>query len=107
MPCWHLSSIPKRSHIAYSTSIYPPSLSAIGADPHSPLRYFDTEAAIAALYYDSLQIAHPFLIIGERGDSRPVERSAAWLFDRTFGRRFSRFQPSDGKQIAAVMIEKA
>lgn len=86
-------------------------VSAIGADPHSPLRYFkakgDTEAAITALYYDSLQIAHPFLIIGERGDSRPVERSAAWLFDRTFGRRFSRFQPSDGKQIAAVMIEKA
>lgn len=48
-----------------------------------------------------------FLIIGERGDSRPVERSAAWLFDRTFSRRLSRFQPSDGKQIATVMIEKA
>ena len=58
------------------------------------------ERRVSELGFDSLQIARPPLILGERPDARPLERLAAAVFKLLPARVLSKFRPLSGAHIA-------
>jgi len=86
-------------------------VSAIGADPKSPVFYSrvkgETEAAIRKLPYRSIQIFRPSLLLGERAEFRLGERiamlGAPVLPALLFG-RLRRYRPIQAATVARAMV---
>lgn len=86
-------------------------VSAIGADPESPVFYSrvkgETEAAIRNLPYQAIQIFRPSLLLGERPEFRLGERiamlGAPVLTALLFG-RLRRYRPIQAATVARAMV---
>ena len=65
------------------------------------------ERRVSELGFDSLQIAHPPLILGERSDARPLERLAAAVFKLLPACVFGKFGPLSGASSVRAMINAA
>ncbi|MCZ0755488.1 oxidoreductase [Anoxybacillus sp. J5B_2022] len=89
-------------------------VSAIGADPHSPFFYNrvkgETEEALQRLSIPSLHIFRPSLLIGKREEFRLVEKTAEWVFGRLpflFVGKWRKYKPIEAKQVALAMFHAA
>lgn len=89
-------------------------VSAVGADPNSPVFYNRikgrAEAAVSELPFKAVHILRPSLLLGERWASRPVEDWSkqftslwSWLLWGPFGR----YRPVSAETVAACMVELA
>lgn len=82
-------------------------VSALGADLHSRAFYHrvkgEVEEAVLSLGYPSLTIARPSLLLGERGEARPMEdlaKKLGWLVP-------ARWRPVHAAQVAAALVDAA
>ena len=79
-------------------------VSAPGANEGSPSFYLRVkgriERRVSELGFDSLQIVRPPIILGERSDTRPLERLAAAVFKLLPACVFGKFRPLSGASIA-------
>lgn len=82
-------------------------VSALGADLHSRAFYNrvkgEVEEAVLSLGYPSLTIARPSLLLGERGEPRPMEdlaKKLGWLVP-------PRWRPVHAAQVAAALVQAA
>jgi uncharacterized protein YbjT (DUF2867 family) len=84
-------------------------VSAMGADPDSPLFYNrvkgDAEAALAKLGYASLTLLRPSLLDGARTEWRTGERIALALGRPVAGLIPARWRPVRADAVAACMVE--
>jgi uncharacterized protein YbjT (DUF2867 family) len=85
-------------------------VSALGADPASTVFYNrvkgEMEAAIATLGYDSVTIARPSLLLGDRSAlGQPVRRIEAWAM--RLGAPLRRLVPRSWRPIAAADVAAA
>lgn len=89
-------------------------VSALGADPKSSIFYNrvkgETEAALRELGFDSLHIARPSLLLGEREERRPGERFAIAL-GRPLGRLLvgplKKYAPIAAEDVAKALVRVA
>ena len=65
------------------------------------------ERRVSELGFDSLQIVRPPIILGERSDTRLLERLAAAVFKLLPAYVFGKFRPLSGASIARAMINAA
>jgi uncharacterized protein YbjT (DUF2867 family) len=86
-------------------------VSAVGADPKSPIFYSrvkgETEAAIRDLGFVSAHIFQPGVLLGERAESRPAEQLAATLtplLNLGLQGPFRKYRGIDAKTVAEAMI---
>lgn len=89
-------------------------ISSIGADPDSRNFYLsvkgEAEAAVRELGFESVRIFRPALLLGERRDSRPLERLGMWPAQMT---RFlmlgplERYRVVPAAAVAAAMVVAA
>ena len=86
-------------------------VSSPGASEGSPSFYLRAkgriERRVSKLRFDSLQIVRPPIILGERPDTRPLERLAAAVFKLLPACVFGKFRPLSGASIARAMINTA
>ncbi|WP_310497724.1 hypothetical protein [Sandarakinorhabdus sp.] len=89
-------------------------VSAVGANPGSPLLYNRTkgeiETALATMGFDRLDILQPGLILGPRPKRRPVEAFLQWLaptIDLFLPARFDHYGAVPATSIAAALIALA
>jgi len=79
-------------------------VSAHGADGRLPSFYLgmkkDMEAQLIALAYDSLSIARPSLLLGEREEFRLGERASEWVCKHLPGN----YKAIEGHDVAAALI---
>ena len=86
-------------------------VSSPGANEDSPSFYLRAkgriERRVSELGFDSLQIVRPPIILGERSDTRLLERFAAAVFKLLPVRVLGKFRPLSGASIARAMINAA
>ncbi|HOW62995.1 MAG TPA: NAD(P)H-binding protein [Candidatus Contendobacter sp.] len=89
-------------------------VSAVGADPGSPVFYNRikgrAEAAVSELPFKAVHILRPSLLLGERREPRLVEdwsQSLAPLWSLFLWGPFSRYRPIAAETVAARMVELA
>lgn len=89
-------------------------VSAVGADPSSPVFYNRVkgraEAAVSELPFKAVHILRPSLLLGERREARPVEdwsKQLAPLWSLFAWGPFSRYKPVTVEAVAAKMVELA
>jgi uncharacterized protein YbjT (DUF2867 family) len=87
-------------------------VSAVGADPGSPVFYNRikgrAEAAVSELPFKAVHILRPSLLLGERPEPRPVEdwsKPFAPLWSLFLWGPFSRYRPIAAETVAARMVE--
>jgi uncharacterized protein YbjT (DUF2867 family) len=89
-------------------------VSALGANSRSRVFYYrvkgEVEGAVRKLPFDGVHIFRPSLLLGERRESRPVERLAI-LAGRALGFLFvgplARYRPIEARAVAAAMVRVA
>ena len=87
-------------------------VTALGANPKSRVFYSrvkgDIEADLRALGFASLVIAQPSLLMGERAESRPIERAAV-VASRLFGGLLKPFasRPIEANVVARALVAVA
>lgn len=89
-------------------------VSALGADAHSSFFYNrvkgEAEEAVRSLPFREVHIFRPSLLLGERNDSRPMER-AAIAVSRGMGFLWSgplrKYRPVTAEDVAEAMIARA
>ncbi len=83
-------------------------VTALGADAGSSIFYNqvkgETEAAVAALGFASVQVLRPSILDGERAESRPLERAGIAL-GRALGPILGKYRPTPAKAVAAAMVD--
>lgn len=86
-------------------------VSSVGADPASKNFYLrtkgETERDLAALGFDSLVLARPSFLVGERAESRPGERIGIALGRAaSFAMRgpLAKYRPVEARTVADAMI---
>ncbi|MDG4552424.1 MAG: NAD(P)H-binding protein [Candidatus Contendobacter sp.] len=89
-------------------------VSAVGADPGSPVFYNRikgrAEAAVSELPFKAVHVLRPSLLLGERLEPRPAEdwsKSLAPLWSLLLWGSFSRYRPVAAEIVAARMVELA
>jgi len=89
-------------------------VSAVGADPSSPVFYNRVkgraEAAVSELSFKAVDILRPSLLLGERQEPRPVEdwsKQFAPVWSLFLIGPFSRYRPVQAETVAAKMVELA
>jgi uncharacterized protein YbjT (DUF2867 family) len=89
-------------------------VSALGADPRSRIFYSqvkgEAEAAVEAIGFEGLAFFRPSLLLGERTESRPVERVAAaasGLVSWAMSGPLARYRPVQAGTVAAAMLAVA
>lgn len=89
-------------------------VSAIGADPHSPFFYNrvkgETEEALQRLAIPSLHIFRPSLLLGKREEFRFAEKTAELVLGRLpflFIGKWRKYKPIEAKQVARAMVHAA
>ena len=89
-------------------------VSALGADPRSNVFYNRTkgeaEVAVKAIGFDGVALFRPSLLVGERAESRPVERAAivvSGLFSWAMAGPLARWKPVPADAVAAAMVAVA
>lgn len=89
-------------------------VSAIGADPSSPVFYNRVkgraEAAVSELHFKTVHLLRPALLLGERPEPRPVEdwsKQFAPVWSLFLIGPFSRYRPVPAETVAARMVELA
>jgi uncharacterized protein YbjT (DUF2867 family) len=89
-------------------------VSAVGADPASPVFYNRikgrAEAAVSELPFRAVHILRPSLLLGERPEPRPVEdwsKPFAPFWSLFLWGSFSRYRPVEAETVAARMVELA
>jgi uncharacterized protein YbjT (DUF2867 family) len=89
-------------------------VSAVGADPSSPVFYNRVkgraEAAVSELPFKAVHILRPSLLLGERREARPVEdwsKQFAPVWSLFAWGPFSRYRPVPAETVAARMVELA
>ncbi len=65
------------------------------------------ERRVSELGFESLQIAHPPLILGERSDARPIKRIAGAVFKLLPACMLGKFRPLSGASSVRAMINAA
>ena len=89
-------------------------VSAVGADPSSPVFYNRVkgraEAAVSELPFKTVHLLRPSLLLGEHREARPVEdwsQRLAPLWTPFLWGPFSRYRPVPAETVAAKMVELA
>ena len=89
-------------------------VSAVGADPSSPVFYNRVkgraEVAVSELPFKAVHILRPSLLLGERRETRPVEdwgKQLAPVWSLFAWGPFSRYKPVAAETVAARMVELA
>ena len=89
-------------------------VSAIGADPGSPVFYNRikgrAEAAVSELPFQAVHVLRPSLLLGERPTPRPAEdwsKPFAPIWSLFLWGSFSRYRPVAAETVAARMVELA
>lgn len=89
-------------------------VSAVGADPSSPVFYNRVkgraEAAVSELPFKAVHILRPSLLLGERREARPVEdwsKHFAPVWSLFAWGPFNRYRPVQAETVAARMVELA
>ena len=89
-------------------------VSAVGADPGSPVFYNRikgrAEAAVSELPFKAVHILRPSLLLGERREPRPVEdwsKPLAPFWSLFLWGPFRRYRPIAAETVAARMVELA
>lgn len=89
-------------------------VSAVGADPSSPMFYNRVkgraEAAVGELHFKTVHLLRPSLLLGERPESRPVEdwnKQFAPVWSLFLIGPLSRYRPVPAETVAARMVELA
>lgn len=89
-------------------------VSAVGADPASPVFYNRVkgraEAAVSELPFQAVHILRPSLLLGARSEPRPVEdwsKPFAPIWSLLLWGPFSRYRPVAAETVAARMVELA
>lgn len=90
-------------------------VTAVGADPDSAIFYNrikgEVEQALRALSFPrGVKIFRPSMLLGDRGEPRPLERAAAALMKATaplFGGGLARYRAIDAAQVARAMWRAA
>ncbi len=86
-------------------------VSSVGADANAASFYLrvkgETERDVRALGYETLVIARPSFLVGERSEQRPGERIATVLtgvVSPVLLGSFRRYRPVDAREVAATLI---
>ncbi len=89
-------------------------VSAVGADPGSPVFYNRVkgraEAAVSELRFKAVHLLRPSLLLGERPEPRPVEdwsKQLAPFWSLFAWGPFSHYRPVPAESVAAKMVELA
>ena len=82
-------------------------VSSLGADAKSSVFYNavkgETEAAVAALGFQSVYALRPSILDGERAESRPLER-AGIAIGRALGPILGKYRPTPASAVAAALV---
>ncbi|MFD1774044.1 oxidoreductase [Paenibacillus rhizophilus] len=89
-------------------------VSSMGANPHSRNFYSRTkgrmEEGLSRSGFPGLHLFRPSLLLGEREESRPLERSAAWLMtklDFVMVGRAAKYRAIKGETVSRAMVHIA
>lgn len=89
-------------------------VSAVGADPSSPMFYNRVkgraEAAVSELHFKSAHLLRPSLLLGERPEPRPIEdwnKQLAPIWSLFLIGPLGRYRPVPAETVAARMVELA
>lgn len=89
-------------------------VSAVGADPASPVFYHRVkgraEAAVSELHFKAIHLLRPSLLLGEHPEPRPAEdwsKKLAPFWSLFAWGPFSRYRPVPAEEVAARMVELA
>lgn len=89
-------------------------VSAVGADPSSPVFYNRVkgraEAAVSELHFKAVHLLRPSLLLGERPEPRPIEdwsKQLAPFWSLFAWGPFSHYRPVSAESVAAKMVELA
>ncbi len=89
-------------------------ISSVGADLKSSFYYprvkAQTERDVADLNFNKLVILRPAVLLGEREESRPLEKlfvKTAPIFSLLFMGSLKRYRPVDAKDVAMCLIEES
>lgn len=89
-------------------------VSAVGADPSSPVFYNRVkgraEAAVSELNFKAVHLLRPSLLLGERSEARPVEdwsKQLAPIWSLFAWGPFGHYRPVSAETVAAKMVELA
>lgn len=89
-------------------------VSAVGADPASPVFYHRVkgraEAAVSELHFKAVHLLRPSLLLGEHPEPRPAEdwsKKLAPFWSLFAWGPFSRYRPVPAEAVAARMVELA
>ena len=89
-------------------------VSAVGADPASPVFYHRVkgraEAAVSELHFKAVHLLRPSLLLGEHPEPRPAEdwsKKLAPFWSLFAWGPFSRYRPVPAEDVAARMVDLA
>lgn len=87
-------------------------VSSVGADPRSPNFYLrvkgELEEALKKLGFRELHLFRPSLLLGERQESRPLEKTSIEVFGRLgflFAGPLRKYRPVGAENVAQAMVQ--